>query len=376
MYSVFQPDDSLKVCIVGKSYSPEFYNYIKNKKVRKVLQKIAQETEEDFLKLASLLESFNVKILRPTLTNNYKDYIFNEKIIVPPYAPRDYTAMIKDTFFIGECVQNQQLWDDIRGSDWPVTAPQNINEFLNLDPLIIDDFKNFNTNGYKLSDIFYNTWQETIDHISSQGNKIIYGSGVNTASVIWVDNDLYVGNAQHETVNDAKKRYEKFFPDVNVSNIHVFATDGHLDSCIAVLPDNLLITTDHININHTLFQGWDILNLPNEGWSKMTEFKELKMKNKGKWWVPGEELNDDFTNYVETWLGHWVGFSSESVFDVNMLVIDRHNVICNTYNEKFFRKLEEHQITPHVCALRHRYFWDGGIHCVTSDIDRIKTTKT
>lgn len=27
-------------------------------------------------------------------------------------------------------------------------------------------------------------------------------------------------------------------------------------------------------------------------------------------------------------------------------------------------------ITPHVVPFRHRYFWDGGIHCITLDLDR------
>ena len=35
MYNVYQHWDPLKVCIVGKSYNAKFYDYIKNKKVRK-----------------------------------------------------------------------------------------------------------------------------------------------------------------------------------------------------------------------------------------------------------------------------------------------------------------------------------------------------
>jgi len=32
---------------------------------------------------------------------------------------------------------------------------------------------------------------------------------------------------------------------------------------------------------------------------------------------------------------------------------------------------EDHwPITPHVLNFRHRYFWDGGLHCITSDLHR------
>ena len=73
---------------------------------------------------------------------------------------------------------------------------------------------------------------------------------------------------------------------------------------------------------------------------------------------------------MNEWLGKWVGYVEETVFDVNMLVIDEHNVIVNNENDKVFEAFERHGITPHVCNFRHRYFWDGGIHCITSDLHR------
>ena len=76
---------------------------------------------------------------------------------------------------------------------------------------------------------------------------------------------------------------------------------------------------------------------------------------------------------VETWLGHWTGYVEETVFDVNMLIIDPKNVMVFNYNKLVFDALERYGITPHVVPFRHRYFWDGGIHCVTTDLDRSGT---
>ena len=89
-YSVYQHWDSLKVCIVGRSYSPEFYHFIKNDRVRAVMERIARETEEDYQKLINLLESFNVDVLRPTVSEDYTDCLYNGKILPPPMTPRDY----------------------------------------------------------------------------------------------------------------------------------------------------------------------------------------------------------------------------------------------------------------------------------------------
>ena len=74
MYSVYQHWDKLKVCIVGKSYPPEFYSYITNPRVRNVMERIAIETEEDYQKLIKLLESFGVEIVRPEIDQDFSKY--------------------------------------------------------------------------------------------------------------------------------------------------------------------------------------------------------------------------------------------------------------------------------------------------------------
>ena len=73
---------------------------------------------------------------------------------------------------------------------------------------------------------------------------------------------------------------------------------------------------------------------------------------------------------VEQWLGHWTGYVEETVFDVNMLIIDPKNVMVFGYNKQVFDALERYGITPHIVPFRHRYFWDGGHHCNTVDIVR------
>jgi len=118
------------------------------------------------------------------------------------------------------------------------------------------------------------------------------------------------------------------------------------------------------------FPGWEVVYLPGQSWAAIPEFQKLKQRNQGRWWVPGEELNDEFTDYVESWMNHWVGYVEETVFDVNMLVINEKNVVCNNYNPQVFAAFARHGITAHVVNFRHRYFWDGGLHCITSDLHR------
>ena len=101
MLSVHQHWDPLKVAAVGRCYPPEFFNYIKNHKTRDVFHRIAEQTEEDFQKLISVLEKFNVKIIRLDITDNPDDYMETSGVMrYPPMVPRDYTAMIGDKFYM------------------------------------------------------------------------------------------------------------------------------------------------------------------------------------------------------------------------------------------------------------------------------------
>jgi len=110
--------------------------------------------------------------------------------------------------------------------------------------------------------------------------------------------------------------------------------------------------------------------LENQSWNKIQPFLDLKMKNYGKWWIPGYEKDQDVINTVETWLSDWVGYVEETVFDVNMLIIDPTNVVVTNFNEQVFESLSRYGITAHIVPFRHRYFWDGGLHCITCDINR------
>ena len=93
-------------------------------------------------------------------------------------------------------------------------------------------------------------------------------------------------------------------------------------------------------------------------------------KTRNKWYLKDQEDNNELINFINVYLSEWVGYCAESVFDVNMLVLDQHNVIVNSYNKKIFDTFKKHKIEPIICNLRHRYFWDGGLHCNTLDIRR------
>lgn len=337
-YSVYQHWDPLKVMVVGRSYPPELYDYIQNEKVRNVFYKIAEETEEDYQKLSDLLVKLGVHVIRCNMDHDTDVARYNIKNglkITPPYAmqPRDGTIMLGDTFYY----------------------------LTHLEPALHEAINFLKSNG--------NTTTSTIPKTGfTYLNHDLY---LNAAMTARVGKDLIVGSITNEPVENLPELQNILQKQLPNYRIHMMDTQGHTDGTFCPIKPGLLISISG-NENHyqNTFPGWEVIFLSEEGWHKLDGWKHLKARNSGKWWVPGEELNDEFTSYVETWMNHWVGYVEESVFDVNMIVVDKQNVIVNGYNKKVFDVFSRHGITAHICNFRHRYFWDGGLHCITSDLHR------
>jgi hypothetical protein len=316
MYSVYQHWDPLKVCVVGRSYPPEFYSWINVPHVRSLFEKIAIETEEDYQNIIKKLQQFGVEVLRPNLpTNTFVD----EKYVPPPMTPRDYMTMIGNTLY---------------------------------------------------TTVTNNCYNEIYTKVSAQNNCVIQHKDpyVNGSMVSRIGKDLYFGtNEYNDDLTQIAQNVNAKFPS---TRNHIINTGGHSDGTYCPVCPGLIISLRDVPTYANTFPDWEVLYLPNQSWGALPEFQVLKTKNQGKWWIPGFEQDQDVVDTIETWLGHWVGYVEETVFDVNMLIVDPNNVIVFGYNKQVFDTLERYSITPHIVPFRHRYFWDGGIHCVTSDLHR------
>ena len=320
----FQP---MEICLVGRSYPPEFYSKIKNSNIRSVMEKIAIETEEDYQTLIKILKKFQIQIERPTIlaNNNFEEYMIirsdgSRWYQPPPMNPRDHLLVVGNQIFINR-----------------PTGPTYVDFFDSVIKRIVGK-------KYHAKDC--------------PDTKVIDGP-----SVTRVGKDLYFDNKyglpQHI--------FDTYFSYYRCHNV---TTGGHSDGVFCPVTPGLIISLKDVPTYADTFPGWEVVYLPGQSWEKVRPFLDLKIKNGGKWWIPGEEMNDEVTNFVNTWMNDWTGFVEETVFDVNMMVINEKNVICNNDNDKVFEALSRHGVTPHICNFRHRYFWDGGLHCITLDLKR------
>ena len=327
MYSVYQHWDPLKVCIVGRSYPPEFYSWIQIPHVRSLFEKIAIETEEDYQNIVKKLESFGVEVLRPTVLSDSYHYLLpdDSRHLPPPMTPRDESVMVGDTFF-----------------------------------------QRFNT-----APGWVGGYEHIVEHVQSQGNivrKNYNGQIINGAMISRIGRDLYFGTDRPS--QDQSELQHLVDNEFKTTRNHIVDTSGHGDGTYCPVCPGLIISLTDVPTYADTFPGWEVVYLPGQSWDAVVPFLKLKEKNAGRWWIPGFEHDQDVVNTVETWLGHWTGYVEETVFDVNMLIIDPKNVIVFNYNKQVFDALDRYGITPHIVPFRHRYFWDGGIHCITSDLHR------
>ena len=100
MYSVYQHWDPLKVCLVGRTYPPEFYSWIKDSTTRQRFETLAKETEEDYQGLIRLLEDkFGVRVLRPEFPEDLEQRAQHNKMLLLDYKqrwPKKYKSIIED----------------------------------------------------------------------------------------------------------------------------------------------------------------------------------------------------------------------------------------------------------------------------------------
>jgi hypothetical protein len=316
-YATFDP---LKHCWIGSGFKPEWFSDLpiyKNDKIMDPLKKIAEETEEDYQSLEKILQDAGIQTYRSFLDIDKVGSLKN--IFRPPIAPRDHFAVIGEKIY---AVSN--------GAE-----------------------------GY--ADVLKQISKKNLVLASSDAN-------INTANICRVGKDIW-WDIQKDTPMQTVNKYKTIWTDEGY-RVHTSNRGYHSDSSFCVVKPGLIVSLHDIQNYTEQFPNWEVLYLPDQNWSRVKSFSEMKHKVGGQWWLSGEEKNDDLINFINKWLNHWVGYVEETVFDVNMLSIDQNTIICNNYNKEVFDSFKKHKVEPIIFNFRHRYFWDGGVHCITQDLYR------
>ena len=314
-YSTFHP---LKHCWIGSGFKAEWFSELfTDKKILDPLKRIADETEEDYQKLDEILKSAGVKTYRSFLDR--EKFKSLHEIYRPPVNPRDHFAVIGEKIY---CVS--------KGAQ-----------------------------GY--ADVLKQIDRKNILIANKDGQ-------LSTAIICRVGKDIW-WDIHEDTTNDVIEKYKNLWTEEGF-RVHTSHRGYHSDGAFCVVKPGCIVSLRDIQDYKEEFPGWDVCHVADQSWDKVSPFLKIKDKVGGRWWLKGEEHNDQLIEFVNTWLNDWLGYIEETVFDVNMLSIDENTIICNNYNKEVFGHFKKHKVEPIIFNFRHRYFWDGGVHCITQDLYR------
>jgi len=354
--------------MLGNNYAPEFFDGIPDK-AGDPLKRICEETLEDLEGYKKILQDFGVEVIQPELDPNERFLDNPSRYPRGPLQPRDFQLVLGNKCFSsgGDHPAINKKLQEYGGVTKPqytvpvITSEERYNFLSGADWPTWNDF----VSNRKNQDFFEDfVWQEALE-LSDNGC-------MSSASSFMIGTKLFVGIS-------AKSQIKPEGTDIiGLDKFDVISADmdGHTDGNYHPIKPGAILSLHNVQSYEETFPGWDVCYLPDQSWRKVKPFLNLKQKNEGKWWLAGEEDNDEFTNFVETWLGNWVGYVEETVFDVNVLMLDEHHCcVSNPNNAQVNAFLKKHKVEPVYVPWRHRYFWDGGLHCITLDLYREGTQK-
>lgn len=315
----FQP---LKEVWLGGVYPENFYNHYDNE-TQDIFLKLTELTRHDLSQIEKKLIELGIKVQTPVF-DKVEDYLDSqENLIKPPVTPRDWAITIGDTLYV---------------------IPQ---YYSGVEPyqLAIDYYKQHN--------------QKVVILDRSNLDPMCF---ITPPAVVRVGKDLYIDYPKHDQLAErmcklAVKDFAKSY------RVHVTNTGDHSDGVFCPVAPGQIFSTFYKKTYDKTFPGWDVFFLTD------TTKKRKTNGGNGKWWLPGVDY-PYFNHHIKKVASDWLGNSQETVFEVNMLVINEKNVICIAEDDAACKKLQSLGITPHVVDFKTRGFWDGGIHCVTMDIHR------
>lgn len=315
----------LKEVWLGDVYPYEFYDHLPGP-VKDAFYTITEWSREDLFLIEKKLQELGVIVRRPQYHSIDDCLDSNDNLLKPAIACRD------DTLILGKHLYHLR------------------NKFQK------------------------NPWQQWLDLYKESGAEIMEISEGSWACIsppcmVRLGSDLYIDWIYHQHVWGMVT--EPLVELCKNYRVHVSMIDGHSDCVFCPVAEGLILTTSYKKSYNKTFPGWEIYNI-----NHSSRKKPLNMGGGfHQWHLPDEKIgaNREFAQHIQQKAQDWVGSYIETVFDVNLLIVDEKNILSIGDDEEVFNFLEQKGFTVHAFDFRCRNFWDGGMHCITNDIRRTGT---
>jgi hypothetical protein len=199
-FTSWQP---LEEVIVGRTYSPDYFDFIDNAQVRNQLQQILSETEEDLDNLQKTIEQHGAKVRRPGLPKKDDFQLWQTQgqgAPLPPLTPRD----------------------------WQITLG---NKLLRVLPI------------RELDEICHDYGDAVVNPHGSTWDENCILNGASASCIVRVGRDVFFDNSDFLRPDQTRWIVDNVLgPEYR---IHEAITDGHGDAVFAILKPGVLLSSKH-----------------------------------------------------------------------------------------------------------------------------------
>jgi hypothetical protein len=399
-YHKYTPYEKLKTVMLGTFYTAEYFDFIDDILIRKPLQQIATEINEDLDYYAHVLTTHGCHVIRPVMpsvTEFVRYYQQHQKFMMPPLQPRNAFTVIGDTLYILNKENAEGILESLRLYN---------NNIVDL----IDSNTEFFNESIKKKKVCYNSqlnkwyryekymelagpdWPDFYDYVQGQRSNLphIAEEIEQFESALCYETKEFralqgpnIFPTESGLVIDCNEYcdYETWFCNLSGYRgpvIRINTTAGHTDGCFIVLGNKTIIGIDPLIDYAKSFPGYYVIGISSKHYMDYVNKLSPIMKDDNsiwvRWQVQGQESNSRFINFVEKYLQEWTGYAYETVFDVNILAIDETTVCTIGKDPAIIKQLNNRGIECITIPWRHRFFVDCGLHCLTLDLDRDSST--
>ena len=257
-YTSWQP---LEEVIVGRAYTPDYFDFIDNAQVRNQLEQILNETEEDLDNLSRVIESSGARVRRPDLIdrNQFQQaQISGNGAPLPPLTPRD----------------------------WQISLGEKLLRVLPMQ---------------ELDTICADYGSQVVNPHGADWDPDCILNGASASCIVRVGRDVFFDNSDYLRPDQTRWIVDHVLgPEYR---IHEAITDGHGDAVFAILKPGVILSSKHDMHLHLAddFPGWDVCKVWDSSiWAAMEVGKFKYEESPGAWYVQGSTPTAEFTEFVDT----------------------------------------------------------------------------
>jgi hypothetical protein len=334
--------DRLKTIILGNVYDIDRVPKIYEGKDQESFQKIVEQTHKELHNIKLILEQHGVTVLQPSQPLTYSDVESEaQRQHSPLINMRDFHMAYGNIFFMTYGSYSHRRYQHFWLEDIVNNFIDNDNYIINAnEPCIVkQEWLDKKTRGAN--------WQKAYLEVFKHKNLL------HTASILKHNKIAFMSENPGSPIGT--KWIKNWLKVLGVSDFRYVTFSGHIDHYNSILNKNTILTRDTQNLAWSCFDN--IIEVPNRA-DELYELFEIP------------SIKEKLTNPTD-WLYELQGHFQDFCAEANALSINPETVMLIFYDKEFYKRLKNiYGITAIYTPWINRYWWGGGLHCITCDIER------